>query len=321
MLAALVISDQSEPVEDKQPASRVGSGEVPWASLELLGQIPVAAIAQNLKAVCDSVSVIATGTSRAFATTSDQVTGDFAADCLANYRQEGFDAVLIARCGAYVELDAADMYAFHQEQGCGVTRAFADANGEPLDVWMVDPSALREQMPLLSALCSVQSEMYRSQGYVNRLQGPRDYRRLVLDVFHARCRLRPQGTEINPGIWIGEGAQVERSARIVAPALIGRNVRISDECLITRGSNIESDSHIDFGTAVEESSILSNSYVGVGLDLTHSIVNGRNLLNLQHNVNLEITDPVVMRENTPAGRDHQSWVGVGSSQFSLLSAG
>jgi len=319
MLAAVVISDQAEAVGDKQPGSRLEPGEVPWAALELLGQIPIASVAENLKAVCDSVSIITTSASRADARAGDLPTVDGAGDCLANYRKEGFDAALIVRCGAYVEFDAAEMLAFHQKQGRAVTRAFTDAHGEPLEVWMVDPSALTEQMPLLSALTSVRPEMYRSQGYVNRLQYPRDFRRLVLDAFHARCRLRPQGSEIKPGIWIGDGAQIGRSARIVAPAFIGRNAQISDECLITRGSNVESNSNIDFGTAVEESSILSNSYVGIGLDISHSIVNGRNLLNLQHNVNLEITDPVVMRENTLAGGEHRLWAGVGSGQDVLFS--
>lgn len=320
MLAAVVISGQSEPVEDKQPASRVALGKVPWGTLELLGLSPAARLAESLKAVCDSVSVITTTPSRAYTRTSDLPTCEDAGDCLAHYRHKGFEAVLIVGCGAYVELDAAEMLAFHQQKGCGVTRAFTEADGEPLDVWMVGPSALPEHIALLPALLWVRAEMYPSQGYVNRLHSPRDVRRLVLDAFHARCRLRPQGAEIKPGVWLGEGAQIERSARIVAPAFIGRNVQISDQCLITRGSNIESNSHVDFGTVVEESSILFNSYVGIGLDLSHSIVSGRNLLNLQHNVNLEITDPVVLRKNTVAGRDDQSWAGVGSGEVTLFSA-
>ena len=88
---------------------------------------------------------------------------------------------------------------------------------------------------------------------------------------------------------------MERSARIVAPAFIGRNCKVGDQCLITRGSNIESNSEVDYGTVVEDSSVLSNTYVGIGLDLSHSIVDGDNLLNLQHEVTLKITDPVVLR--------------------------
>jgi len=89
---------------------------------------------------------------------------------------------------------------------------------------------------------------------------------------------------------------VERGARIVAPAFIGRDSKIADQCLITRCSNVESNSHVDYGTVIEDSSILSNTYVGIGLDLSHSIVDGDSLLNLQHGVMLKISDPVVLRQ-------------------------
>jgi hypothetical protein len=65
---------------------------------------------------------------------------------------------------------------------------------------------------------------------------------------------------------------------------------------------------------------LSNTYVGIGLDLSHSIVDGRNLLNLQHTVNLQITDPVVMRENFLTGRDYQIWPSIESDRIALSSA-
>ena len=71
---------------------------------------------------------------------------------------------------------------------------------------------------------------------------------------------------------------------------------------------------------MEDSSVLSNTYVGIGLDLSHSIVDGRNLLNLQHNVSLEITDPVVMRENDTSVRGYETSAGIESDRVALSSA-
>ena len=102
-----------------------------------------------------------------------------------------------------------------------------------------------------------QPARYFVRGYVNRLTGPADLRRLAVDALTSRCRLRPQGTESRPGVWMDEGAQVHRDARIVAPIFIGRGARISEQCLVTRCSSIESNCHIDYGTVVEDSSILS----------------------------------------------------------------
>jgi len=319
VVGAIIIGDQKGAMEDQQSPSRFSSYQAPWASMEVLGMTPIARLAEDLQKDCDTVFVISNDRDSQHAKATHQASiADLAADCFANYKREGLGTVLIVRCGSYVELDVAEMFNFHQEQGVGVTRAYSD--DAPLDVWMVDPSGLPEHMASLSTLLSAKPAMYRSRGYVNQLRTAREFRRLVLDSFYSRCHLRPQGSEIKPGIWSCDGAQIERSARVVAPAFLGRDVYISAECLITRGSNVESNSRVDFGTAVEDSTILPNSYVGIGLDLSHSIVDGRNLLNLRHNVNLEITDPVVMRQNTVGGEHRQSPANIETSALALSSA-
>jgi len=197
--------------------------------------------------------------------------------------------------GAYAEIDLKEFLQFHREQRQIVTRA-CDREGT-LDAWVIDISLVSEAMDVPTALRTAGPIQYFVNGYVNRLQHPRDLRRLVVDSFSNRCRLRPTGVEIRPGVWIEEGAQVHRDARIVAPAFIGRGTRIGEQCLITRSSNVESSCQIDYGTVVEDSSILSNSYVGIGLDLSHSIVDGSNLINLERDVTLEISDACVIRPN------------------------
>lgn len=300
MLGAIIVADRTEATESTRSQSGLSDGW--WASVEVLGKSAIVRLAEYLKAAgCDSVSMI-----------------DSDSDRLARLKESGVENILIARCGAYVEIDAPEMLSFHRQQGMGVTRAVT--NEGTLDVWIVDSHILSEHEPTLPALQGKKPAYYHSRGYANPLKTARDFRRLVLDSFNSRCRLRPLGSEIRPGVWVSEGAQIERTARIVAPSFVGRNARVSAECLITRGSNIESNSHIDFGTAVEDSSILTDSYVGIGLDLSHSIVDGRNLLNLRHNVNLEITDPVVMRPNAVRGGSHQPLAQRESGEFALSSA-
>jgi len=302
--AILITTDQDWPVQPGTSISDSDSERGRWAALEVLGKAPVARVADALREMCDLVSVVKLPPDRHFEAPPETSLPNLADECFANYQQTGCDAVLIARCGAYFELDITNMLAFHLEQGLESTRAFVDDG--PLDVWIVDPSVVPEYSWVFTSSASARSAVYRSQAYANRLQCAHDFRKLVLDGFYSRCLLRPEGTEIKPGIWVCEGAQIERSARIVSPAFIGRSVQISEQCLITRGSDVESNSRVDFGTAVENSSILANTYVGIGLDLSHSIVDGRNLLNLQHNVSLQITDPVVLRETAVRGRGRQS---------------
>ena len=211
------------------------------------------------------------------------------------------ETVVVTRASAYLEIDLGDFLQFHRDQGRAVTRAFD--NKGPLDMWIIERARVAEGEDLRTTLRTSKPARYWVRGYVNRLEHPRDLRRLVVDSLTSRCRLRPQASEIRSGVWIDESAQVNRDARIVAPSYIGRGSRVEAQCLITRCSNVESDCQVDYGTVVEDTSILSNSYVGIGLDLSHSIVDGNNLLNLERSVTLEIADPCVIRQNRVARKE------------------
>ncbi len=227
--------------------------------------------------------------------------------------------LMVLGIGSYVELDVAAALQFHIEQGEGATRAF-DAE-QPLDVWIVDPQKLSGREELPAALWLVEAAHYEVNGYVNRLETPHDLRRLITDSLTSRCDMRPHGFEVRPGVWMCEGADVKRGARLVPPVFIGCDVKISEQALITRCSNVERNSHVDFGTVVEDSTILPNSYLGIGLDLCHSIVDGNSLVNLQHGVILDIADSAVMRQNKALwdGDHHFLWTGFGSGDLFLSS--
>ena len=286
---------------DRAPATLLNfnDGKTPFACMNLLGRPVVARLTDDWKR--NGASAVSVFAPRRLSSTHSL--WRHAAERLSDYEKQGLRAILIAQVGAYAEIDVEDMCSLHEESGESITRAFD--NDGPLPMWFVDPKRVSERESLLEALCAARHADYQVRGYVNRLATPQDVRRLVLESLGRRCHFRPQGSEAKPGIWMDGGVQVERSARLVAPAFIGRGVRIADECLITRGTNIESDSVVDFGTAVEDSSILSGSYVGIGLDLSHSIVDGERLINLRHNVMLRISDPFVMRRNNVHGANGQ----------------
>jgi NDP-sugar pyrophosphorylase family protein len=220
--------------------------------------------------------------------------------------QRRLDAVLIMALGGYIEFNPADLVQFQQEQGAAVVRA-CNEDGE-LPVWLIDPSQLPLDADLKNYLRARQPVLFEARMYTNHLENPQDLRRLVVDGLTSRCSFRPAGFEVKPGIWMGPAAQVESGARIVAPAFIGQAVRVAHQCLITRCSDLEGNSQVDYGTVVEDSSVLSDTYVGIGLDLSHSIVDGNYLANLRHDVTLEISDPAILRRvnegrtRTDAGR-------------------
>jgi hypothetical protein len=286
----------------------------PLASGEVLGRSVLGRVVENLKSAgIDPIALVGNGSlrhdvlDRKRGVASDVLTRSWqeATQKLAGLREQKLDAILILAVGAYIEFAPVEILEFHRQLNEPVVRAY-DQHGE-LNLWVIDPAKIPADIGLMNYLQATKPVPYSVRSYVNRLEGPGDLRRLVVDSLSYRCNLKPAGVEVKPGIWMGQGSQVERSVRLVAPVFIGRGAKVAGQCLVTRASNVESNSQVDYGTVIEDSSVLSNTYVGIGLDLSHSIADGNHLMNLQHGIVLEIFDPVVLRrletkEHVPTGR-------------------
>lgn len=276
---------------------------------EVLGRSVLGQVVENLQAAgIDPIALVGKGPlshhpldqKQGVASNAWSLLWQEATQKLAGLSEHKLDAILILSVGAYVEFAAAEILEFYRELNEPVVRA-CDERGE-LNLWVIDPAKIPADIGLMNYLQATRPVPYSVQGYVNRLEVPRDLRQLAVDSLNYRCNFKPDGVEVKPGIWMGQGSQVERSARLVAPVFIGRGAKVAGQCLVTRASNIESSSQVDYGTVIEDSSVLSNTYVGIGLDLSHSIADGNHLLNLQRGIVLEISDPVVLRRLEAKGR-------------------
>jgi NDP-sugar pyrophosphorylase family protein len=223
------------------------------------------------------------------------------AQILDNYSKNGCDCAFLVKPTAYLEADLSDLLDFHRQAERALTRA-SDGEG-PLNLWVMncDPNSETFESSLHAALLQPDSfpASYFVKEYVRRIFHAQDFRQLVTDAFLARCGLRPNGEQLRPGVWVDQGVQVGRGARIVGPAYLGARCTIGERAVITRCSNIECDSYIDYGTVVENSSVLPNTYVGMGLDVRRSVVQGNRLLNLERGVLVEVSDPRLLCAKTP----------------------
>lgn len=206
--------------------------------------------------------------------------------------EEGAELVLVLRLGAYVELDYEEFIQHHLDHRSAVTQA-QDAHGVGLDLFVVSASARTDVAELFQGRLSRmrrESEPFRVTGYVNRLQGASDLRRLAADGLLSRNAVAPQGNEIKPGIWMDRGARVHRNARVVAPAFIGAYSKIRASALITRGTVVERHCVVDCGTVVENTTILPFTCLGAGLDAMHCVIGFRRIAHLPRQVEVEIKD-------------------------------
>jgi NDP-sugar pyrophosphorylase family protein len=216
---------------------------------------------------------------------------------LKEYSEGGIHHAFIAKPSAYTETDLLDLLDFHRQGHRAITRAFN--HDGPLDLWIVSCTATWQATAscreAVDAVPTAASGTYFVGEYTKRISHLRDIRQLVTDSFLVRCQIRPSGQQIRPGVWAEERVGIGRGARIVAPAYLGRGCELAENTLVTRYSNIESFSYIDYGTAIEDTSVLPNTYVGIWLDVRHSVIQGNTLLNLTRNVMVEISDPSLIR--------------------------
>jgi hypothetical protein len=289
----------------------------PLACVDILGRSTVArAIERFARNDVDTVTILSPeesfcGVPAEFAGTVDTVNVRVVTDVfsaitqqLQEYSQNGVGHSFVASANMYAEADLLDLFYFHREARQTVTRGF-DREGA-LELWVVD-CAKAQQSDIQSLLTRTEEPgtAYFIRDYVSRLQHLRDVRRLVSDALCGRCSMRPPGREIKPGIWVEEGAEIHRRARIVAPAYLASGSKVKEDTLITRCSSIEKDCYVDCGTVIEDSSILANTHIGIWLDVCHAVASGNKLLSLEHDVVVEISDPSVMRSNSPDRRQNE----------------
>ncbi len=207
--------------------------------------------------------------------------------------QAGAELVLVLRLGPYLELDIEDLLQFHLDQRNRVTPV-CDPAGGPLHAFAISASRrndaaflFRHQLEESRTPCN----RYIFRGYINRLDGARDLRRLAVDAFTSAAALQPIGRELRPGVWAGEGVRIAAGARVLAPAYLGSYSKVRTRAVVTRYSVLEHHAEVDCGTVVEHSTLLPYTYVGAGLDLAHSVAGNRRVYNLRRNAEVQITDP------------------------------
>ncbi len=208
-------------------------------------------------------------------------------NAIGRHIMRGVDHLLLIRLNAYTDLDFGGLLQSHIETQSSLTRVYGLTGA--LDIAVVDANSLQDSG---NTYCKTLSEIIFRQrrflyrGYANALAGPRDLRQLVEDGLHGVCRLNPVGIEVRPRLWYGDGARVDSSAVIHAPAFIGVGSHISASCTIDRASAIEHGCIVDYKSTIRQSCLLQNTHIGIDLNVRHAIVFNNRLAHLDRGVEI-----------------------------------
>jgi mannose-1-phosphate guanylyltransferase/phosphomannomutase len=110
------------------------------------------------------------------------------------------------------------------------------------------------------------------------------YLRAHEDILDAKVAVDIDAFRLRDGVWVGEGAEIDPSATIEAPALIGDNCRIGPGARIGAYTVLGANVNVGEGAELERSVVHDNCYIGAGAAARSSVV-GRSC-ELRRGVNL-----------------------------------
>jgi carbonic anhydrase/acetyltransferase-like protein (isoleucine patch superfamily) len=194
---------------------------------------------------------------------------------LAEFARQGVERLLVIQLKSYAEMDLADLLRFHCESRNPVTEA-EDARG-PLGVCLRDYLALhatRQKSAFPSAPTDSGQIPYQFRGYAKRILSARERQELVGDGLTGACAMRPLGTQIRNQVWVGEGAKLADSVRVIGPTYIGARTIVHAGATIGPFVSVEHDCVVDCGTTMERSTVLPYTYLAPGLLIRNELVDG-----------------------------------------------
>jgi len=203
---------------------------------------------------------------------------------LAQFARQGVERFLMISLKSYAEMDLADLLRFHRDSQNSITEA-KDARGN-LGVSLLDRLAVPAVDPIYDSGVSPHSEQapYEFGGYAKRILSAKERQELVGDALTGACAMRPSGARIREQVWIGEGASLADSARVVGPTYIGARTIVCAGATIGPFTSVERDCVVDCGTAVEQSTVLPDTYLAPGLLIRQALLDGRHLEDLRSGI-------------------------------------
>lgn len=106
--------------------------------------------------------------------------------------------------------------------------------------------------------------------------------------------------EMQPGIWVGPNSIIHPTAQLRPPLFIGAGCRIGPNTELGPETIIGAGTVLDDGVTIQQSTVLSRTYIGQFLHLARRIAHGTDLIDIDTGINVQIADPWLLTAVNPA---------------------
>lgn len=113
---------------------------------------------------------------------------------------------------------------------------------------------------------------YVADGYWCDIGNLAMYRQAHKDVLEKKVEIELDLPEIEPGIWVGEGSQIDSSVKLQSPLMIGTNCRVGKDANIEPYTVVGDNCLVQEKASLKQPVIWSNTYVGSETNLRACII-------------------------------------------------
>jgi hypothetical protein len=113
--------------------------------------------------------------------------------------------------------------------------------------------------------------------------------------------------ELSPGVWMGPGATIHPSAKLVAPCWIGPRARIGARCRLGPNVYVSNRAVLDIDVEASEAIVCADTYVGRHTNLHKSAAQGGLLLNWKLGVSARIVEEFILADLSSRANRPRFW--------------
>ncbi|MBX9941070.1 MAG: mannose-1-phosphate guanyltransferase [Candidatus Obscuribacterales bacterium] len=140
---------------------------------------------------------------------------------------------------------------------------------------------------------------YVADGYWCDIGNLAVYRQAHRDVLDGLVNINLDLPQIEPGVFVGHGSQIDASVQLEGPVMIGKNCRIGRETVISKHSVIGDNVVIQEKASLKQPVIWSNAYVGSNAQLRACVVCNNSTI---HN-SAELLEGAIIGNNSVVGQE------------------
>jgi len=113
---------------------------------------------------------------------------------------------------------------------------------------------------------------FRLDGYWRDIGSIEDYLTANGDVLARRLEARMAGTEVEPGLWLGQGATIEPAAKLEPPASVGEGCVVEAGASVVGGTSVGAGVKVPAGTALSGCVVWARARIPSGARLDRAVV-------------------------------------------------